>query len=75
MNNTAQEFGGAFGIAILVAAFTTVGSYSSTTTFITGFTAAIGVCAALAAAAAVTACLLPGRRSIDDRQAAATRRS
>ena len=69
VNNTAQEFGGAFGIAILVAAFTTVGSYSSTTTFITGFAAAIAVCAALAAAAAVTACLLPGgEASMTDKQ-------
>jgi len=62
VNNTAQELGGAFGIAILVAAFTAVGSYASTTTFITGFTTAIAVCAALAAAAALTACFVPGRQ-------------
>lgn len=69
VNNTAQELGGAFGIAILVTAFTTVGSYASTTTFITGFTAAIAVCAALAAAAAVTACFVPGRQpSMTDKQ-------
>ena len=43
------------GIAILVVVFTTAGSYTTPLAFIDGVTAALTICAALAAAGAVTA--------------------
>jgi len=58
-NNMTQELGGVFGIAILVAVFTTVGSYASAVAFIDGFTVAVGVCASLAFGAAITALAVP----------------
>ncbi|MGH4000352.1 MAG: hypothetical protein ACRDTJ_23155, partial [Pseudonocardiaceae bacterium] len=58
-NNMTQELGGVFGVAILVAVFTTVGSYASAIAFIDGFTVAIGVCAALACGAAIAALAVP----------------
>jgi EmrB/QacA subfamily drug resistance transporter len=63
VNNTTQELGGAFGVALLVAAFTASGSYATAATFIAGFAAAIGVCAALAATAALAALLVPRHRT------------
>ncbi len=70
VNNTTQELGGAFGVAVLVAAFTAAGSYATAATFVTGFTTAIGVCAALAAAAALAALMVPGRERLAGGQAA-----
>ncbi|MGH3903719.1 MAG: DHA2 family efflux MFS transporter permease subunit [Pseudonocardiaceae bacterium] len=65
-NNMTQELGGVFGVAILVAVFTTVGSYASAVAFIDGFTVAIGVCAALAFGAAITALASTDARSALD---------
>ncbi|MBP2368321.1 MFS transporter [Pseudonocardia parietis] len=70
VNNTTQELGGAFGVAILVAAFTAVGSYASSTTFTTGFAAAIGTCAGLAVAAVIAAWFVPGPGHTGDPHAA-----
>jgi hypothetical protein len=53
INGVSQELGGVFGVAILVALFTTVGSYVSAAAFADGFTIAIGACAAFALGAAV----------------------
>jgi EmrB/QacA subfamily drug resistance transporter len=61
VSNAAQELGGAFGVAILVAGFSAAGSYATPATFVAGFSVAMGACAALAAAAAVAACFVPGR--------------
>jgi EmrB/QacA subfamily drug resistance transporter len=55
INGLSQEFGGVFGVAVLVAMFTTVGSYTSASSFVTGFVVATAACAALAAVAAVIA--------------------
>jgi EmrB/QacA subfamily drug resistance transporter len=55
VNGISQELGGVFGVAILVALFTAVGSYSSATTFTSGFVIAIGGCAVFACLAAVVA--------------------
>jgi len=60
-NSMTQELGGVLGVAVLVVAFTAAGSYASAAAFIDGFTAAIGVCAALALAAAVAAIVVPSR--------------
>lgn len=70
VNNTTQELGGAFGVAVLVAAFTAAGSYATAATFVAGFTTAMGVCATLAAAAALAALLVPGRERLAGEQAA-----
>lgn len=58
-NNMAQELGGVFGVAILVAVFTSAGNYTSTAAFTDSFTVAIGACAALALGAAITALAVP----------------
>lgn len=50
-----------FGVAILVAVFTAAGSYASTLSFLDGFVSAMGVCAALALAAALAALAVPSR--------------
>ncbi|MGH4020136.1 MAG: MFS transporter [Pseudonocardiaceae bacterium] len=58
-NNMTQELGGVFGVAILVAVFTTVGSFASPVAFIDGFTIAMIVCAALAGGGAIIALAVP----------------
>jgi len=73
VNNTTQELGGAFGVAVLVAAFTAAGSYATAATFVAGFTTAMGVCATLAAAAALVALLIPGGERPASEQAAEPR--
>jgi EmrB/QacA subfamily drug resistance transporter len=60
--NMLRFLGGAFGIAILVAAFAATGSLGSTQSFSAGFAAAIGVAAALALAGAIAGMGLPVRR-------------
>lgn len=60
--NMARFFGGTFGIALLVAVFTTRGSIGSPQAFNAGFTLAIGASAALSLAGAIVALALPGRR-------------
>ncbi len=54
-NSMTQELGGAFGVAVLVAAFTAAGSYATATSFVDGFAVAMWVCAGLALAGAVAA--------------------
>ncbi|WP_455359922.1 MFS transporter [Streptomyces sp. SYSU K21746] len=61
-NNMTQEFGGAFGVAILVAVFTASGGYASAEAFIDGFVPAMGACSALALAGAVAAAVLPAQQ-------------
>ena len=55
VNGVSQELGGVFGVAILVALFTTVGSYVSATAFADGFVLAMGACAVFSLAAATLA--------------------
>ncbi len=63
VNNTVQEFGGAFGVAVLVAAFTAAGGgYASAGAFSVGFAAAAAATAAFALTGAVAAAALPDRR-------------
>jgi MFS family permease len=59
--NTVRQLGGAFGIAITTAVFTTRGGLGSAKTFTDGFAAAIATAAALALAGAVIGLLLPRR--------------
>jgi EmrB/QacA subfamily drug resistance transporter len=58
-NNMLQELGGAFGIAAAVAFFGAAGDYESPRTFADGFSAAMGVAAALAAVGFLTSLGLP----------------
>jgi MFS family permease len=60
-NNMLQELGGAFGVAAAIALFTTVGGYGSPGDFADGFSAALGVSAALSALGFVTSLALPRR--------------
>jgi EmrB/QacA subfamily drug resistance transporter len=57
-----RQLGGAFGVAILAAVFTTAGSYASAGAFSDGFAAAIAAAAGLALAGGLAALALPGRR-------------
>jgi MFS family permease len=59
--NTVRQLGGAFGIAITTAVFTTRGGLSSAKTFSDGFESAIATAATLALAGAIIALLLPSR--------------
>jgi EmrB/QacA subfamily drug resistance transporter len=52
--STLRQLGGAFGVAVAVAAFTATGGYFTAQAFTTGFTAAVGACAALSLAGALT---------------------
>ena len=58
---TMRQLGGAFGVAVLAAAFAATGSYASPAAFSNGFTTAFAVAAGIALAGAVTAAALPGR--------------
>jgi EmrB/QacA subfamily drug resistance transporter len=58
---TMRQLGGAFGVAILAAAFSAAGSYASPAAFSTGFRAAIGLAAGTALVGAMTGALLPSR--------------
>jgi hypothetical protein len=59
--NTVRQLGGAFGIAITTAVFTTRGGLGSAKAFSDGFGAGIATAAALAFAGAVIGLLLPRR--------------
>jgi EmrB/QacA subfamily drug resistance transporter len=59
---TMRQLGGAFGVAIVGAAFTATGSYASPGAFSHGFTTAFGVAAGLAIAGVAAGTILPGRR-------------
>lgn len=61
--DAAVRLGGAFGVAILAAVFTTVGSYASADAFTDGFAPAMASAAGLSLAAGLIALALPGRRS------------
>jgi EmrB/QacA subfamily drug resistance transporter len=58
---TLRQFGGAFGVAAAVAAFTASGSYASAHSFTDGFGPALAVCAALALTGAIAGLLAPAR--------------
>jgi drug/metabolite transporter (DMT)-like permease len=62
--STMRQFGGAFGIAILVAVFTGSGSYTSPGSFSNGFVDALCVAAALSLCGAVSGLVLPAKRSV-----------
>jgi EmrB/QacA subfamily drug resistance transporter len=57
-----RQLGGALGVAVAVAAFTVTGSYDTTQTFTTGFTAATEACAALSLAGALIGLAAPRSR-------------
>jgi EmrB/QacA subfamily drug resistance transporter len=61
--STMRQLGGAFGVAVLSAAFTARGSYLSPDDFSKGVRVAFAVAAGMALAGAATAWALPGRRS------------
>ena len=56
---TTRQFGGVFGLAIVVAVFTGGGSYTSPAAFGNGFVPALAVSAALSLAGAAVTALLP----------------
>jgi hypothetical protein len=58
---TTRQLGGVFGLAVAVAVFTGAGSYVSPAAFSDGFVPALTVSAALSAAGALVAALLPRR--------------
>ena len=58
---TSQEIGGAFGVAALVAVFSTVGAYASAEAFIDGFIPAIAAGAGISLVGAAVALGLPSR--------------
>jgi len=60
--STMRQLGGAFGVAIVGAAFAATGSYASPAAFSRGFTTAFVVAACLALAGAATGTILPGLR-------------
>jgi EmrB/QacA subfamily drug resistance transporter len=59
---TMRQLGGAFGVAILGAAFAATGSYATPSTFSQGFVTAFGAAAGLALAGAVAGTILPTLR-------------
>jgi EmrB/QacA subfamily drug resistance transporter len=65
-NSMMRELGGVFGIAVTVAVFAGAGGYASAATFSEGFEPAILVAAGFAAAGALAALGLPGRRVAAD---------
>ena len=58
-----RQLGGAFGVAILAAAFAGVGSFGTAGTFSNGLAAALGVSAALSLLGAIAGLVLPGRQA------------
>ena len=60
--NAIRELGGVLGIAVLASVFTAAGSYASPTLFVTGLRPAVVVGAAVLAAGALAALVVPGRR-------------
>jgi MFS family permease len=59
---TMRQLGGAFGVAIVGAAFAATGSYASPGAFSRGFTTAFAVAAGLAVASAAAGTILPGHQ-------------
>ena len=66
-----RQLGGAFGVAILGAAFSAAGGYSSPGAFSDGFSVAFGVAAGMTLAAVAAGAILPGRHSAAASAAAA----
>jgi EmrB/QacA subfamily drug resistance transporter len=66
-----RQLGGAFGVAILAAAFAEVGSITTARGFSNGFAAAMGVSAALSLLGAMAGLILPGRPARPAREAEA----
>lgn len=62
--NTIREIGGVLGIAVLATVFSSTGSYASPQAFTDGMTSAIWVGAAVLAAGALLALLVPGREGM-----------
>src|SRR3954452_3517891 len=60
--NAIREVGGVLGVAVLASVFSANGSYASPEAFTTGMTSAIWVGAAVLAAGALVALLVPGKR-------------
>jgi hypothetical protein len=69
--NTLRYFGGVFGVAILVAAFSMAGSFHSADAFVAGFAPAMSVAAILSLIGAFAGARLPGRRPAVPAQAGA----
>ncbi|HEY7074996.1 MAG TPA: MFS transporter, partial [Solirubrobacteraceae bacterium] len=61
--NAIRELGGTLGVAVLASVFSSAGSFASPQAFTDGMTSAIWVGAAVLAAGAVVALLVPGRRA------------
>jgi EmrB/QacA subfamily drug resistance transporter len=61
--NTLRYFGGVFGIAILVAAFSMSGSFRSADAFVAGFVPAMSLAAILSLIGAIAGARLPGRHA------------
>jgi EmrB/QacA subfamily drug resistance transporter len=61
-NNAIRELGGVFGVAVLASIFAHYGGYGSGTSFVDGMTVSVWVGAAVVAAGAVAAFLVPSRR-------------
>ena len=59
--NTLRQLGGTFGVAIVAAVFTAMGSYASPASFSQGFVPAMGVAAGLSLVAAVAGAWIPAR--------------
>ena len=62
-NNTIREVGVAMGVAVLASVFASAGSYNSPAEYAAGLVPAVWTGAAIVAAGAVIAVLLPGRTS------------
>jgi hypothetical protein len=60
--NMSRFLGGMFGIALMVAVFSSHGSVDTPTHFSSGFAAAMAVAATLSLVAALAGTLLPARR-------------
>jgi cytochrome c biogenesis factor len=61
--NAIREVGGVLGIAVLASVFSANGSYASPQAFTDGMTSAIWIGAAVLAAGALLALLVPGKRA------------
>jgi EmrB/QacA subfamily drug resistance transporter len=61
--NAIRELGGVLGVAVLATVFSSAGSYASPQSYVDGMTSAVWVGAAVLAAGALAALLVPGRRS------------
>jgi hypothetical protein len=60
--NAIRELGGVLGVAVLASVFTAHGGYQSPQAYVDGMTAALPIGAAVLAAGAVLALLIPGKK-------------